>query len=41
MPKCGEVAKASDNQVGPMREVRGPLSEKLYLEAGEAILRME
>lgn len=40
MPESGQVAKASDNQVGPMREVRGPLSEKLYLEVGEATLRM-
>lgn len=40
MPESGEGTKASDNQVGPMREVRGPLSEKLYLGVGEATLRM-
>lgn len=33
------MAKASDNLVEPMREIKGPPSEKLYLEAEEATPR--
>ena len=37
LPESGEVATASDNQVGPMRrEIMGHPSEKLFLEVGEA-----
>lgn len=41
LPESGEMAKASDNQVKPMREIMGPSYEKLYLEVGEATPRME
>lgn len=41
LPEGGEVAIASDNQVEPIREIKVPPSEKLYLEFGEATPRTE